>query len=182
MANEKVDVLWDTAATVSLVTYEKAEVLKLKRVNLQLETVGGNMEERPSTLYRLPIYTQKREIYYIDVYGIDRISTKINSTNLRDFTRAFETNLEDFRISDGEVEVLIGMNYAAYHPQEVEAYGQSVLYENDFGKCVGGSRPHLKNDTQILISNARVNHLNAYSASKYFEIEALGLQKTGIAV
>ena len=180
LANEKVNVLWDTAATVSLVTYEKAEVVKLKaikRVNLRLETAGGNMEERPSTLYRLPIYTQKREIYYIDVYGIDRISTKINSTNLRDFTHVFETNLEDFRISDGEVEVLIGMNYAAYHPQKVEAYGQLVLYETDFGKCVGGSHPHLKNDTQILISNARVNHLNAYSALKYFEIEALGSQK-----
>ena len=74
------------------------------------------------------------------------------------------------------MDVLVGMNYAAYHPQKIEASEQLVLYGNKFGVCLGGSHPCLRNSAQILVSNVRVNHVIGYSVSNYFDIESLGVQ------
>ena len=83
---QSVNILWDTAATVSLMTFKRAEELQLKpgkQVNLMLETTGGTIERVSSVLYQLPIKMYNGNVVTMGVYGIKRISTKIYSISLK---------------------------------------------------------------------------------------------------
>ena len=137
--SERLNVLWDTAATISLITFSAAEKLKLKpkmEVNLTLEKTGGVVENIKSSLYEVPLHTQCGKREWLEVYGITKISTKINPMKWDNVLCLFDTDVSRIKKPSGEVEMLIGMNYAAYHPQKVESKGQMVIYENCFGICI----------------------------------------------
>ena len=51
-----------------------------------------------------------------------------------------------------------------------------VLYENRFGKCLDGRHPEIKEDTQMVIINVDVNHVNAEVTSEFFLYENLGIE------
>ena len=95
---QSVNILWDTAATVSLMTFKRAEELQLKpgkQVNLMLETTGGMIERVSSVLYQLPIKMYSGNVVTMGVYGIKRISTKIYSISLKGkwFSNLFKTDV-----------------------------------------------------------------------------------------
>ena len=43
----------------------------------------------------------------------------------------------------GEIDVLIGCNYAALHPSIIQSVGNLTVMKNRFGKCLAGSHPLL---------------------------------------
>ena len=83
------------------------------------------------------------------------------------------------RPTSGEVDLLIGLQYAAYHPAPVEVHGHLILYSNRFGKVVGGSHPEIRERTRIddICAKARVSvsmHVRS-PVDTFFEIEGLGV-------
>ena len=130
-----------------------------------------------SSLYEVPLHTQCGKREWVEVYGITKISTKINPMKWDDILCLFDTDVSRIKKPSGEVEMLIGMNYAAYHPQKVESKGQLVIYENCFGICIAGSHPLLRNHTEIIISNVKVNHVMVRSAARFFGTASLGINK-----
>ena len=92
-------------------------------------------------------HTQCGKREWLEVYGITKISTNINPMKWDGVVCLFDTDVSRIKKPSGEVEMLIGLNYAAYHPQKVESKGQMVIYENCFGVCIAGSHPLLRNHT-----------------------------------
>ena len=70
----------------------------------------------------------------------------------------------------GEIDMLIGIQYAAYHPTCIEARGHLVLSQNRFGHIIAGSHPDIQENTTKLVSHAIVLNTNCKS-DQFFELE-----------
>ena len=96
--------------------------------------VGGvNNEKLMSRKYKLtPIEKRGKELQ-IDVYGIDKITSDIQAINLDGVHRLFgnETKREITRPT-GEVDVLIGFEYAGFHSQKEQSSEHLLLLKNRF--------------------------------------------------
>ena len=111
---------------------------------------------------------------WIEVYNIEKIASNIDAMRWGNVLGLFGLSINQIKIPTGEIDLLVGMNYAAFHPQMVEANSQLVLYRSSFGMCLGGSHPCLQNEVDLVISNATVNHVKGRSVGQFFEIEDLG--------
>ena len=160
----KITVLWDSAAEFCLITFERAKQLNLKGEPCRLSVikVGGDEEEIASFKYEVPLTQTNGTTYIIEAYGIQTISSQIHQINLKPIKHLFpQTPLQEIERPVGQVEMLIGYNYAPLHPRQVSnPSGNLVLVENEFGKCIGGSHKLLHETTSKLIKDVRVHHLS----------------------
>ena len=75
----------------------------------------------------------------------------------------------------GPVDVLIGYEYAAYHPQRTQNVGHLLLLQNRFGLCIGGTHPSIKDEIKKHdLSYARVQHV--IKVEDFYKIENLGVE------
>ena len=81
--------------------------------------------------------------------------------------------------SVGEIDVLIGMQYAAYQPNRKACHGNLVLLENQFGMLVAGSFNDSNEQSIIDKSVLHIRHgvvmHTAHNMERFFEIEGLGV-------
>ena len=113
-------------------------------------TVGGKVSNVKSRLYKLRLLDQQGKPVDIEVIGIDKISSPIMPTNLNEIARILQINPKSInRPLSGEIEVLIGLQYAAFHPERIKREGHLTLYQNRFGRAVGGYHPLLSEGTII---------------------------------
>ena len=78
--------LWDGGSTLSFITIEKARSLKLKGrpVKLKIVTFGGVQKTIDSELYKVTLLGKNGVKVFIEVLGIERISTPMNAVNFED--------------------------------------------------------------------------------------------------
>ena len=174
--SQYVNVLWDTCASVSLITESKARDLKLSGVpsKLSIVMVGGVERCVESKRYKLPLKNLLGKIIHVDVYSISKISDRTNKIDLPEITRYFpDVDKKILRGSEGEVDVLIGYNYAALHPTPVSSAGQLNLLSNSFGQCVAGCFP---NSNQNYGDVESVNFISSNVVSDFFSVESLGVE------
>ncbi|CAB4025011.1 Hypothetical predicted protein [Paramuricea clavata] len=121
------NVLWDSAASICLITYSKAKEEKLHGKQVQLSITKG-------------------------------------------------VSAEEVARPTGPFDLLIGYEYAGFHPQLERRNGHLLLLKNQFGKCIGGKHPSIKeiHPTSELTS-ARANHVNAINVEDIYNIEGLGV-------
>lgn len=107
--------------------------------------VGGVNEKLISRKYKLTLIDKKGQELQIDVYGIDKITSDIQAINLDGIHRLFRNvTKEEITRPTGEVDVLIGFEYAGFHPQTEQSSEHLLLLKNRFGKCIGGTYPQIK--------------------------------------
>ena len=100
--------------------------------------------------YKVTLLDSQCRPVEIRAISIDKISSPIGKIDRAEVCRLFGINdIELTRPVEGEIDVLIGLEYAAYHPDRIAAEGHLLLYENRFGKTVGGRHPSLHEMTQI---------------------------------
>ena len=137
-----VTALWDGGSTLSFVTFRVARALKLRGTPIKLEitTLGNKIQQIDSFAYTVMLESQQGKRIPIKVLGIEKISTNINEINFQVISKLFNTKLNIARRRSGkEIDVLIGMQYAGFHPVRQEANGHLLLLENQFGQVVAGS-------------------------------------------
>ena len=80
------------------------------------------------------------------------------------------------RPKEGEVDCLIGYEYAAFHPHRTEAIGHLLLLHNRFGTIIGGTHPKLEEKTWKIVQHVTVHHANAnVKMEDFYSIERLGV-------
>ena len=137
-----VNVMWDNAASISLITNKKAREEKLKgiRVELSIVKVGAKSEKIASEKYRLCLIDKKGQIVEFDVYGIDKITSDIQSINIDGIVQLFKNvSKEEIVHPSGAIDVLIGYEYAGFHPEREQTSEHLLLLKNRFGRCIGGT-------------------------------------------
>ena len=171
------NVLWDNAASLCFVTFDKAKAEKLqgKDVELSIVTVGGKVEKLASKKYLLPLVDNEGITVNIVAYGIEKITSDIPDVNIDGIIQLFEgVNKEDISRPTGPVDVLIGYSYAGLHPQPEQKSEHLLLLKNQFGKCIGGSHPELA-ESNVQINHACVSTVSTVSIEDFYKIENLGI-------
>ena len=173
---EKINTFWDGGSKVSLITFTKAKALGLtgEPIRINIIKVGGDRESINSRLYRVPIIDNSGEREYFMAYGMNKISTKIEATDVTQVAKLLKVDKEKVKRPNGEIEMLIGYEYAGFHPQRKRCVDHLLLLENKFGQCLGGSHPMLQEKTQIQVKDVQVSHVNV-KLDDFFESETMGV-------
>ena len=179
------NVFWDGGSTLSFITTKKAEQLNLKgrQINLSMVTVGGQTTQLESYEYPVVLLDEDDNRVEVKAIGIEKISSSISKINKKEAARIFQ--IEESKINrpvGGEVDMLIGLQYAAFHPMPVQTDGHLVLYRNRFGNTIGGNYPEICEDTKIDESCSQVRLAVAMHVTQaidtFFEVESLGVNCT----
>nr|XP_058940528.1 uncharacterized protein LOC131768833 [Pocillopora verrucosa] len=171
--------MWDSAASLCFITNEKAKAEKLqgKEVELTITKVGGETEKLQTYKYNLPLIDLKGDQVILEVYGIDKITNDIQGIDSTFIASMFNNILQkDINRPEGKVDVLIGYQYAAYHPQKEQNNGHLLLLENVLlenlgieckpkcggckcGKCAIGSKNYsLREERELHLIENNLNY------------------------
>ena len=150
--NKSVNVLWDSAATLSLITFKRAKELNLQGgTELNILLTGGATESIQSSSCAFTLTDSRGLSVRVTVYGLPKISNDIRSIKVENLITLFPHVYEsEVSRPEGEIDVLIGLDYAPLHLQMVTNVNHLVLYQNRFGRCLGGKHRHLKNSLKTL--------------------------------
>ena len=171
-------ILWDGGSTLSFITFEKAKQLKLsgEKVTIEIVKVGGDIKLLDSCRYDLYLEDKSGDTTGIEVLGIDAISTDIAEVKLDDIVVMFhelrQSKLD--RPNNGNIDCLIGFQYAAFHPVRKQAIGHLLLLENKFGYVIGGSHPKIKEETRKLVKRVKLHFVSA-RIEDFYSMENLGI-------
>ena len=129
-------VFFDGGATISLIAFSKAAMLSLEgtEVALTVTKVGGSQEKLMSYKYTLQLVDKRGEIVEFKVYGINKISTEVKDIDVKGVTCLFENvKMGELTPPVGEIDILIGFEYAAYHPVTEQSSDHLLVMQNRFG-------------------------------------------------
>ena len=174
------NVLWDTGASVCFITNAKARAENLKGIKTQLSIikVGGESETVDTFKYKLPLIDKQGKTIVFDAYGIDKITSPIPSVDLKGISKLFkDVHADELIRPTGEVDTLIGYEYADFHPLKEQSSGHLLLLRNQFGRCIGGTHPVLNGiNEKSLIGNMYANHVKTARIEDFYNMENLGIQ------
>ncbi|XP_038055192.1 uncharacterized protein LOC119727399 [Patiria miniata] len=173
------NVLWDGCATSSLVTNTAAKAAGLRGTpaRVSITKVGGVTEEIDSFRYAVPLVDGQGYTVNIFAYGIDRITADIENIDVHRVPSLFD-DVSDTEIERprGQVDLLIGFEYAGYHPTRLKAVDHLLVLENRFGKCLGGTHPAITEKTRrVIASAAMIHHVSACSLEEFIRLEGMGV-------
>jgi hypothetical protein len=172
-----VNILWDSGAQVSLITLRKAKELGLSgtSANLTIVKIGNVKETLNSRIYEVPIVDSKGEIEMFRAYGIPQISSEIEAIQIKELVEELGISPDGLERPTGEIEMLIGYEYAGFHPEKVDSKGHLLLLQNKFGKCLGGAHQMVKEKTRVIVQNVQISYA---SIAEFFSNESLGVSCT----
>ena len=175
------NVMWDNAASLCFITNSKAKAERLcgtTGVELSIVKVGGTCERMVSQKYLLPLIDLEGQLVHFEVYGIDKITTDIESVNIDDVVNLFkDVAPNEIKRPSGTVDVLIGYAHAGYHPEPEQKADHLELLKNRFGRCLGGTHADIKG-TGHVARDARVHHVSRVKVEDFYNIENLGVECT----
>ena len=173
------NVLWDNAASLCFITYSKAKEENRRGTPIQLKItkVGGIEEKLVSRRYQVPLLNQYGKTVLIEAYGIDKITSDIQNVSIDGLEHIFKgVSIREVTRPTGPVDLLIGYEYAGFHPQLERKKGHLLLLRNQFGKCLGRKHPGFQEThTKSKIKDARVHHVAAVNVEDFYNIEGLGV-------
>ena len=171
-----INIMWDTGSKGSMITFAKAREMGLSGscIKIRIIKVGASKEVINSQMYKVPITDKYGNTEFFYAVGIEKISTKIESNDVSSVARLLGVHEEDVRRPEGEIEMLIGLEYLGFHPERVKAVDHLLLLENKFGTCLGGTHPLLQEKTQLLLQDVQVSHVNV-KLEDFFDAENMGV-------
>ena len=153
-----------------------AKKLNLKGTNIDLKVtkIGGVTEEVISSKYQLTLIDEEGRPLTVTVLGLEKISTHIQTVKIEEVVAQFKNILPDDvkRPTHGEVDCLMGMDVAAFHPIRIDAVSHLLLLRNQFGLVVGGSHPKIQENTVKVVQHAHVN----LSMTSFVDLEKIGIE------
>ena len=187
----KVTVFWDNGSTIALISKACATRNRLSGtpVACDLLTVGGNINYMNTVLYEIELIDREGEQHTVHLYEIDEICGHLSSMSMESMVQFFPSvSEEEIARPLGEVDILIGMEYADMHPRQLESNQGLVLYESDFGtgKIIGGkSRSTVVNEhisakarlcAQVKVTNVRALKVPPKPSIDFFTSEQFGVR------
>ena len=139
-----------------------AKGLKLRRKNVQLSViiVGGQIERISSCLYTLPLVDKDNAVTNVKVYGIENISPGPQDDDCSSVLHMFKgVDLRDVQRPTGEIDALIGFNYASLHPIMIQSSDILILMVNRIGICLAGSSYKLKGTQKLVANSVEIHHV-----------------------
>ena len=177
--SRKVNVLWDSGATFTLITFKKANQLNLigENIGISVIKIGGEKETIPSYAYDLPLRDKSRQVITFRVYDVDKISTDVKYISVNGVVHLFDDIKEvDIQRPTDEIDVLVGYEYAGLHPVREQSVGLLIILNNQFGQFLTGTHQMLKEKTQKLVQHIVIHHIERVKLEDVYSTEAMRVQ------
>ena len=124
----------------------------------------------------MPLIDKQGKTVEFQVYGINQISTEVKEMNVEGVLHLFDDlTAVDVKRPIGEIIVLIGFEYAGFHPVREQFSGHLLLLSNRFDKCLGGSRPNLCEGTQHIVKHIIIHHFRRVIIQDVYYTEVMGV-------
>ena len=160
-------------------TAAKAQKLRGTIIELSLIKVGAEKETIMTRKYKLPLIDLQGKQFSIEVYGIDKITSDVEKIDIDGILHLFDIPKKDLERPSGAVDVLIGYDYAGFHPQKQKSSGHLLLLRNCFGYCIGARHPGVGTDVKseyLKYEAAQVHHVKGVELDDFYNIENLGIE------
>ena len=163
--------LWDNCSTRSYITFDLARRLKLKGVPVVRKTTvfGNHKDASNSFLYTIFACNTEGKKVKFEVVGVETIAKLADKKQRIALNNTFKetspNNTLELNRTNGDIDILIGLDYYRYHPTPQRYKNNAALMKNIFGYITAGSSIHdpPTNDFTLLTES-------------FFEIESLGVQ------
>jgi hypothetical protein len=136
----QITVFWDDGSTCSLILTERVEVLGCpgEPVNVTIDTINGILT-RDTKLYCVELMNNSGERVIIKAFGVESISEVHSIVEVAGVKQKFsqEVQTQWGKVSKrpkGSVHLLVGQEYAGYHPVQYEAKENLVVCRSMFGQ------------------------------------------------
>ena len=136
----EITVFFDNGSTCSLVLSETAELFGCpgEPVTVSIDTINGIMT-RETKLYCVELLSNTGERVLIKAFGVENISEVRSVVQLSDVKTKFSAEVQSQwgKVSKrprGQVHLLVGQEYAGYHPVPYEAQENLVICRTMFGQ------------------------------------------------
>ena len=125
--------------------------------------------------YKVSLRDKDNKPIEIEVLGLEKISTSLCSQKIDHLVKLFNVEPELVEQAHGDqIHLLIGMQYAGFHPVCVASVGHLLLLQNRFGYLIAGSHPTVKETARKLVKHATIMHISG-TLDRFFSIEGLGI-------
>ena len=142
--NKQGSVLLDSGAQISLIRLTVAEELrsKGKDVTITIANVGGEEEEMTTKIFRFRVSSlENKASYSVTAVGIPYISSDISDIKVNEVAKFLGLGEEEFRRSNGPVDILIGIDHPQLHTGETRQAAKLVARHSPLGWIVFGATP-----------------------------------------
>ena len=114
--------------------------------------------------------------FEIEAHSIAKISKEINGIDYAKVNKCFPDFPQDeLRRPTGEIDILVGYNYAAWHPIREQSFGHLLILTSLFGN--GGSHPEISEETEKSEDiSFLVNLISSNNLSDFAIVERLGTE------
>ena len=133
-------VFWDDGSTCSLVVTETAEMLQCpgEAVTVSIETINGIIT-RETKIYCVELMSNSGDRVIIRAFGVEKISEVRGIKMLADAKTKFSDEVQSqwskvTKRPSGKVHLLVGQEYAGFHPVPFEANNNLVVCRSMFGQ------------------------------------------------
>ena len=130
-----------------------------------------------SESYTVYIKDERGQKEVINVLGIEEISKSVGKIETVEIAEKMFPYIDKRRMkqnTEEDTDILIGMQYAGFHPTRIDNRDHLILSENRFGYALAGSHALIKRYPQHKVQHAIVLHTVAELDSLY-SIEGLGI-------
>ena len=143
-------VFFDPGSTSGFVRekYAEQQGFKGRKMRLGVTTLSGEKKEYDGKLYTCYIRDTDGQLHEFQAYGLEVITGPLSRIDMHRVEKLFP-NMSKSQLMDlnrpNQVDILIGMDHASWHPQRVEkavdVEGDLWIYRGMFGSCLGGRHP-----------------------------------------
>ncbi len=173
-SNKKLSMFCDGGSNASYITHHAAERIKAKKVKkLSLDvTTMGNVEKTYNTWqYEFAIYTNTRKKVLITAFGMERITGPVSKLDPRVLVKLFpDYDPDSLQRKSAHIDVLLGCDYFGLHPKQEEARccDNLSIMSGSLEICLQGAHPDLvkgtKYDTNLTkkIHQKEVEHVDNF--------------------
>ena len=115
----------------------------------ELITVGNKVTLHHTKVYEILLIDRRGDKHKITAYEIEEICGKIGKVKVGHLVHSFPSlKREDVMRHGGDIELLVGFDHAALHPQRTDVSEGLCLYESQFGtgKILGGTHQLVKGE------------------------------------
>ena len=163
-SNKKVSVFCDGGSNASYITHRAAERInakKVKKLSLDVTTIG-NVEKTYNTWqYEFAINTNARKRISITAFCMERITGPVSKLDPKVLVKLFpDYDPESLQRKSSHVDVLLGCDYFGLHPKQEEARSGDNLsiMSGSLGICLQGAHPDLAEGTKYDANLAKKIH------------------------
>ena len=173
---------WDNGATIALVRESFATRLGLRGTQCSqwIQTAGRQFEKWDTTAYFISLVDRQGNVHKIVAYSITVITSSVEAVQVDGLVHHFSkigVPGQSLARPHGEVDLLVGLQYAALHPRCISVVGQLRLLTSQFGSgyLLDGHHPALPSAPVYVNSTAHkyCHSIEVLSSSEVYKVNLI---------